>query len=124
MTAGVEDSVFPLIEVQEVKKTAFGEWRPGRRRWGRSLGGVRNSNCPTVRPRSPGCCRPPRRNLGVQVGANLMLSSTVLRSFPQVIELLAQVGLDNLTFLRYKPPASAARWARECPSPEAMRRFV
>ncbi len=63
------------------------------------------------------------RSVGLRVGANLMLSSTVLASFERLIALLAEAGLTTVTLLRYKPPAARARWRREKPSPEALRRF-
>jgi len=57
---------------------------------------------------------------GLRVGANLMLSNTVLANFERLIARLARVGIKSITLLRYKPPAEPARWRRENPSREAM----
>jgi len=63
------------------------------------------------------------QSLGLHVGANLMLSNTVLANFERLIAMLARAGLRRITLLRYKPPAEPARWTREDPAPETMRRF-
>lgn len=63
------------------------------------------------------------RDVGIGIGANLMLSNTVLAHFDQLVELLAQAGMDRITLLRYKPPDDQSRWREENPSPEAWRGF-
>jgi radical SAM protein with 4Fe4S-binding SPASM domain len=60
------------------------------------------------------------RSLGLRVGANLMLSNTVLANFARLIAILTQAGMKSITLLRYKPTAEPARWRREHPSREAM----
>jgi radical SAM protein with 4Fe4S-binding SPASM domain len=59
--------------------------------------------------------------LGVNVGANLILCRTVVEDFEEVLDLLAQNGFQQITLLRYKPPASVARWLTESPEPEDLR---
>lgn len=58
------------------------------------------------------------RDLGVSVGANLMLSNTVLAHFDELIEVIARAGINRITLLRYKPPADRSQWILENPSPE------
>lgn len=60
---------------------------------------------------------------GVCVGANLMLSNTVLASFERLIAMLARADMKSITLLRYKPPAEPARWRRENPSRDAIGGF-
>jgi len=63
------------------------------------------------------------RDMGIRVGANLMLSNTVMAHFDRLVELLAQAGMSGITLLRYKPPADPSRWRLENPSPATWRDF-
>ncbi|MHB9025125.1 MAG: radical SAM protein [Armatimonadota bacterium] len=63
------------------------------------------------------------RAVGLLVGANLMLSRSVLERFDQLLLALRQAGFPRLTFLRYKPPADVARWRQEAPDADAIRAF-
>ena len=61
--------------------------------------------------------------LGVSVGANLMLSNTVLAHFDRIVDMVEQAGFTRITLLRYKPPAELSTWMSENPSAEDMLRF-
>lgn len=63
------------------------------------------------------------RDMGIGIGANLMMSSNVMAHFDRLIELLAQSGVSRMTLLRYKPPADQFRWRSENPLPEVWRDF-
>ncbi len=63
------------------------------------------------------------RVMGIAIGANMMLSNTVMTHFSGLIELLVECGMDRITLLRYKPPADQSRWRSENPSPEAWLDF-
>lgn len=60
---------------------------------------------------------------GIGTGANLILSNSLIRHFDRVIEYLVQCGFLKITLLRYKPPASEARWAIENPAKDALLEF-
>ncbi|MEN6520328.1 MAG: radical SAM protein [Armatimonadota bacterium] len=62
-------------------------------------------------------------DLGIGVGANLMLSNTVMVHFDELINLIAQAGIKRITLLRYKPPADQSQWILENPSPDKWRDF-
>ncbi len=59
--------------------------------------------------------------LGVNVGANLILCRTVVEHSEEVLDLLVQNGFRQITLLRYKPPASVERWMAQSPDPEDLR---
>lgn len=61
--------------------------------------------------------------LNLRVGANLMLSNTVINNFETLVNYLTQAGLTRVTLLRYKPPTSKARWNKENPSKPALLGF-
>ncbi|NPV80514.1 MAG: radical SAM protein [Firmicutes bacterium] len=63
------------------------------------------------------------KEVGLPVGANLMLSASVMRNFLDLVLRLTEAGFMRFTLLRYKPPASATRWRTENPTPEAMGAF-
>jgi len=60
---------------------------------------------------------------GVSLGANVMLSCSVIGQFERLVERLSRAGIRTATLLRYKPPASREQWAREAPSPATLRDF-
>lgn len=53
--------------------------------------------------------------VGLAVGANLVLCRSVIRRFDEAIHALFDLGYRRITLLRYKPPASPARWRKEAP---------
>jgi len=61
--------------------------------------------------------------LGLDIGANLMLSNSTLSAFEHIIDLLAVVGFKRLTLLRYKPPGDIQRWLKEKPDEYALLEF-
>jgi radical SAM protein with 4Fe4S-binding SPASM domain len=61
--------------------------------------------------------------LGLDIGANLMLSNSTLNTFEYIIDLLAAVGFKRLTLLRYKPPADIQRWNEENPDEYRLLEF-
>ena len=61
--------------------------------------------------------------VGLHVGANLILSKRTLPRFEELLGLLQQAGLTRVTLLRYKPPADVAEWRRAKPSVAALREF-
>ncbi|MEW6227387.1 MAG: radical SAM protein [Bacillota bacterium] len=60
------------------------------------------------------------RDMGIHVGASLMLSNTAISHFERLIGLLARARFTRITLLRYKPPADVSRWREENPSAEAL----
>jgi radical SAM protein with 4Fe4S-binding SPASM domain len=52
---------------------------------------------------------------GLTIGANLVLCHTVVHRFNEAIRTLFDLGYRRITLLRYKPPASLARWREEAP---------
>ena len=60
---------------------------------------------------------------GMVIGANLMLSKTVLTNFPRLCKQLQAAGFENLTLLRYKPPATLDRWEEEQPKLDSLVAF-
>ena len=68
-------------------------------------------------------CVPLSEELGVSLGANLMLSKFELTHFDHLLELLAEARIPRLTVLRYKPPAEVQRWQERNPSPDMLRGF-
>lgn len=64
------------------------------------------------------------KNLGLHVGANLMANNSVIQNFDNFIENIALAGFENVTFLRYKPPASQQQWLKESPTPEILSNFA
>ena len=63
------------------------------------------------------------RAAGLVVGANLMLSSTVIEYFEHLLTPLRQAGFTRLVLLRYKPPADVARWRQESPREYEIQAF-
>lgn len=61
--------------------------------------------------------------LGLDIGANLILSNSTLSEFDHIIELLATVGFNRLTLLRYKPPGDINRWVKEKPDEYTLLEF-
>ncbi|WP_291299792.1 radical SAM/SPASM domain-containing protein [Desulfosporosinus sp. BICA1-9] len=61
--------------------------------------------------------------LGLDIGANLMLSNSTLSEFEHIIDLLAAVGFKRLTLLRYKPPGDIQRWLKEKPDEYTLLEF-
>ena len=61
--------------------------------------------------------------LGLDIGANLILSNSTLSEFEHIIELLATVGFKRLTLLRYKPPGDINRWVKEKPDEYTLLEF-
>ena len=61
--------------------------------------------------------------LGLDIGANLILSNSTLSEFEYIIELLATVGFIRLTLLRYKPPGDINRWVKEKPDEFTLLEF-
>lgn len=61
--------------------------------------------------------------LGLDIGANLMLSNSTLCAFEHIIDLLAAVGFKRLTLLRYKPPGDIQRWLKEKPDEYTLLEF-
>jgi radical SAM protein with 4Fe4S-binding SPASM domain len=60
------------------------------------------------------------QELGVTVGANLILCRSVLERFEEAICRLVGAGFRRVTLLRYKPPASLEQWRKEAPSGSEM----
>lgn len=60
---------------------------------------------------------------GLQIGANLILSTTMIEHFTQIIALLYDSGLRRITLLRYKPPPTIIRWKKENPKKEVLQRL-
>ncbi len=60
---------------------------------------------------------------GVSLGANVMLSRSVLARFEDVVQRVAEAGVHQVTLLRYKPPGSREQWAREAPPDRVLREF-
>lgn len=52
---------------------------------------------------------------GINVGANLCLSKSVMKDFSGLFSELTDIGLKRFTLLRYKPPASIPQWRKELP---------
>ena len=61
--------------------------------------------------------------LGLDIGANLMLSNSTLSEFEHIIDLLAAAGFKRLTLLRYKPPGNIQRWLKEKPDEYTLLEF-
>ncbi|MHB1405946.1 MAG: radical SAM protein [Desulfitobacteriaceae bacterium] len=61
--------------------------------------------------------------LGLDLGANLILSNSTLSEFDHIIELLATAGFKRLTLLRYKPPGNLKRWVKEKPDEYILLEF-
>ncbi|MDR3602354.1 MAG: SPASM domain-containing protein [Desulfosporosinus sp.] len=61
--------------------------------------------------------------LGLDIGANLIISNSTLSEFEYIIELLATVGFKRLTLLRYKPPEDIDRWVKEKPDEYTLLEF-
>lgn len=59
-------------------------------------------------------------DLGVSVGANLMLSRAELSCLQHLLGLLAGTQVPRLTLLRYKPPAGRERWEAMAPTAELL----
>lgn len=59
-------------------------------------------------------------SMGINTGANLVLSKTTLHSLRKIVDKLVLSGFKRITFLRYKPPADITRWKAENPSTESM----
>lgn len=62
-------------------------------------------------------------DLGLDIGANLILSNSTLSAFEQIIDFLATVGFKKVTLLRYKPPGDIQRWLKENPDKYALLEF-
>lgn len=60
---------------------------------------------------------------GIDIGANLILSSSTIREFDRIIELLSTAGFKRMTLLRYKPPGDISRWVKEKPDGDALLEF-
>ena len=61
--------------------------------------------------------------LGLDIGANLILSNSTLSEFEYIIKLLAHVGFKRVTLLRYKPPGDIKRWVKEKPDEYTLLEF-
>lgn len=57
---------------------------------------------------------------GLPIGANLMLSKTMLENVSQIVSLLYYCGIRRVTLLRYKPPFSVSRWREEKPDQKML----
>lgn len=61
--------------------------------------------------------------LGLDTGANIILSRSVLARFERLVAMLVGAGFRQITLLRYKPPANKRRWMAEKPDGEDLRAF-
>lgn len=61
--------------------------------------------------------------LGIDAGANLILSHSSLSEFERIIESLSIAGFKRITLLRYKPPGQISQWMKEKPDKEALLKF-
>jgi len=57
---------------------------------------------------------------GINIGANLILSRSVIDKFERIIELLSTTGFKQVTLLRYKPPGDINRWRKESPDQDDL----
>lgn len=55
------------------------------------------------------------------IGANLILSKSVLENFTQLISFLYSCGIRRITLLRYKPPSTISRWKEERPDQKMLK---
>lgn len=62
-------------------------------------------------------------NLGIDVGANLILSNSTISHFDKIISLLNDAGLKRITLLRYKPTKDLNQWAKEKPEEDTLLEF-
>jgi len=58
--------------------------------------------------------------LGVPLGANIILTRFTIQNIDRLAELLLECGFNRLIFLRYKPIADLKRWSNENPSGEEL----
>lgn len=70
--------------------------------------------------RLPEICRR-ADELGVNVGANLVLCRTVVNRFEDFVDLLVKNDFRRITLLRYKPPTNVERWLTESPERDELR---
>lgn len=60
------------------------------------------------------------KQLGLKLGANLMLNRTVLGNLDEMMGRLVDLGFRQITLLRYKPPHSLDQWLKESPEPREL----
>lgn len=63
------------------------------------------------------------QDLGLILGANLILCRTVLERFEEAVLRLVDMGFHRVTLLRYKPPATVQQWKREAPDGGELERM-
>lgn len=63
------------------------------------------------------------RDYGFYLGANLMLSRTVIKNFNKVINYLARLNFSRIVLLRYKPPMNVSQWKKEKPAADDLLEF-
>lgn len=59
----------------------------------------------------------------IHIGANLMLSNTVIEHFGEILGYLADAGFHTITLLRYKPVDDTDRWLSENPQSQVWAGF-
>ncbi len=61
------------------------------------------------------------QNAGMLASANLILSRSVLKELPKMVDRLVETGFSRIVLLRYKPPADFDRWKQERPKGEELK---
>jgi len=57
---------------------------------------------------------------GIKTGVNIILTRSVIEKLDTILKKLVDIGINHITFLRYKPSASIKKWGKENPFTEQI----